>query len=126
MRGVPAALKTASSSSAAGLGRIASTLPKFQRLRFYLGSQTSHFVSKTVLVDNNNDVESAMKRLNDILLREGITRKYQLTQRYEKPTWFRNRVNFERAAAVYNEDMRARLEFIMRKNRTDPHPGANF
>ena len=45
--------------------------------------------------------------------------------RYEKPYLARNRVNIERAKAIYNEDMRNKIDFIMRKNRTDPYPGAN-
>ena len=43
--------------------------------------------------------------------------------RYEKPTWTRNRINYERTRAIYNEDMQNRIRFVMRKNRKDPYPG---
>ena len=42
---------------------------------------------------------------------------------YEKPTWTRNRINYERTRAIYNEDMQNRIRFVMRKNRKDPYPG---
>jgi len=37
----------------------------------------------------------------------------------------RNRVNYERSKAIYNEDMQNRIAFIMRKNRTNPYPGTD-
>ena len=45
--------------------------------------------------------------------------------RYEKPFLARGRVNLERSKAIYDEDMRNKIAFIMRKNRTDPYPGTN-
>ena len=45
--------------------------------------------------------------------------------RYEKPTVFRSRINWEKGMDIYNEDMANRINFIMRKNRTDPYPGTN-
>ena len=45
--------------------------------------------------------------------------------RYEKPYIARNRVNLERSKSIYDEDMRNKINFIMRKNRTDPYPGTN-
>ena len=52
-----------------------------------------------------NDVEGAMNVLNGIMANEGMTARWKLTRRYEKPTWARNRINFERSKAIYNEDM---------------------
>ena len=35
----------------------------------------------------------------------------------------RQRVNYEKSRAIYNEDMNEKIKFIMRKNRRDPYPG---
>ena len=35
----------------------------------------------------------------------------------------RNRVNYEKCKTIYDEDMRNKIRFIMRKNRVDPYPG---
>ena len=35
----------------------------------------------------------------------------------------RNRVNYEKCRAIYDEDMRNKIRFIMRKNRENPYPG---
>lgn len=45
--------------------------------------------------------------------------------RFEKPTYERHRVNYEKTNAIYNEDMNNRIQFILRKRRTDPYPGTN-
>lgn len=37
---------------------------------------------------------------------------------------FRRRINFERCKAIYNEDMDRKIQFVLRKNRTDPFPGS--
>ncbi len=73
----------------------------------------------------DNNVEEAMKVLNGIVASEKILQRWKLTRKYEKPTWTRNRVNYERSKDVYNEDMQNRLNFIMRKNRKNPYPGAD-
>ena len=70
-----------------------------------------------------NDVEGAMNVLNGIMASEGMTARWKLTRRYEKPTWARNRINFERSKAIYNEDMDNRIKLMLRKNRKDPYPG---
>jgi len=36
----------------------------------------------------------------------------------------RRRLNYEKAKAIYNEDMDRKIKFIMRKNRLDPWVGA--
>jgi len=35
----------------------------------------------------------------------------------------RQRVNYAKSQAIYNEDMANKIKFIMRKNRVDPYPG---
>ena len=35
----------------------------------------------------------------------------------------RQRVNWEKSKAIYNEDMSKKINFIMRKNRKNPYPG---
>ncbi len=54
-----------------------------------------------------------------------MSRNLLLHCRYEKPTWMRNRVNYERSKAIYDEDMENRLNFILRKNRRNPYPGVD-
>ena len=36
----------------------------------------------------------------------------------------RQRVNYEKSKDIYDEDMRNKIRFVMRKNRVDPYPGA--
>lgn len=71
----------------------------------------------------DNNIEEAMKVLNGIMANEGMLQRWKLTRRYEKPTWMRNRINYERGRSIYNEDMQNRIRFMMRKNRKDPYPG---
>ena len=35
----------------------------------------------------------------------------------------RNRVNYEKCKTIYDEDMRNKVKFVMRKNRVEPYPG---
>lgn len=70
----------------------------------------------------NNDVEKAMNVLNGIMSNEGLTQRWMLTRRYEKPFLARQRINYERCRAIYNEDMQNRINFLMRKNRKEPYP----
>ncbi len=72
-----------------------------------------------------NNVEEALRILNGIVINEGILKRWNLTRRYEKPFLKRNRINFEKSQAIYNEDMNNRLRLIMRKNRTNPYPGTS-
>ena len=80
------------------------------------------WIARTVLVKDNN-VEEAMRVLNGIMTREGLLKRWRGTRYYETPTRTRQRVNFERCRAIYNEDMQNKVKFIMRKNRKDPYPG---
>lgn len=73
----------------------------------------------------DDNVEEAMKILNGIMANEGLLKRWKLTRRFEKPTYERHRVNYEKTNAIYNEDMNNRIQFILRKRRTDPYPGTN-
>merc|ERR1719376_1308279 len=46
-----------------------------------------------------------------------MVKQYRLTRRYEKPFLTRRRINFEKAKAIYNEDMSRKIKFVMRVNR---------
>ncbi|XP_040563755.1 small ribosomal subunit protein bS21m [Lepeophtheirus salmonis] len=91
---------------------------------FRFAKNQTKWIARTVMVENN-DVEKAMKVLNGIVANEGILQRWKLTRRYEKPTIMRNRVNYERSRAIYEEDMNNKIKFIMRKNRTNPYPGCS-
>jgi len=82
----------------------------------------TQWIARTVMV-NNNDIDEAMLILNGIMQREGMTKRWRLTRTYEKPTWARNRVNYEKCKTIYDEDMRNKVKFVMRKNRVEPYPG---
>ncbi|XP_050309396.1 28S ribosomal protein S21, mitochondrial [Anthonomus grandis grandis] len=82
------------------------------------------FVARTVFV-HNNDVDAACRILNRILGKEEILDQYRRTRYFEKPFQFRRRINFEKCKAIYNEDMERKINFVLRKNRTDPFPGCS-
>lgn len=82
----------------------------------------AQFVARTVLVKNNN-VDEGMRVINRIMEREGLFERYRLTRFYEKPYQTRRRINYEKAKAIYNEDMNRKIQFVMRKNRLDPWVG---
>ncbi|XP_011172359.1 28S ribosomal protein S21, mitochondrial isoform X1 [Solenopsis invicta] len=82
------------------------------------------FISRTIFVQNN-DVDKACRTLNRILSQEDIFGQYRRTRYYEKPTYVRRRINFERCKSIYNEDMDRKIKFLLRKNRIDPFPGAS-
>ncbi|EEB18825.1 mitochondrial 28S ribosomal protein S21, putative [Pediculus humanus corporis] len=80
------------------------------------------FMMRTVLV-KDNEVESALRVLNSILGKEGIIDDHRRIQRYEKPWQTRRRINYEKMKALYSEEMSRKINFLMRKNRTNPYPG---
>ncbi|KAK8395426.1 hypothetical protein O3P69_006223 [Scylla paramamosain] len=82
----------------------------------------AQFVARTVLVKNNN-VDEGMRVINRIMSKEGLFERYRLTRFYEKPYQTRRRINYEKAKAIYNEDMNRKIQFVMRKNRHDPWVG---
>ena len=87
-----------------------------------MGIRHAYFVSRTVLV-RNNEVEEAMRLLNRVMGREGMFDQFRRTRRYEKPFQTRRRVNYEKCKAIYNEDMSRKIQLVMKKNRVDPFPG---
>lgn len=87
-----------------------------------MGLKHVKFISRTVLVQDNN-VDKAARKLNQILGREQILEQYRRERFFEKPFLTRQRINYERCKGYYNEDMQRKLNFIMRTNRVDPYPG---
>lgn len=84
----------------------------------------AQFISRTIFVQNN-DVDKACRILNRILSKEDIFGQYRRTRYYEKPTQTRRRINYEKCKAIYDEDMNRKINFLLRKNRVDPFPGAS-
>ncbi len=82
------------------------------------------FISRTLLVRNGN-IDEATRMLNKIMGKEGFFDQYRRTRFYEKPTYFRQRINYEKCKSLYNEDMTRKIQFILRKNRTNPFPGCS-
>lgn len=80
------------------------------------------FISRTVLVRNDN-VDEACRMLNRIMGSEGFLDQYRRTMFYEKPTQMRRRINYEKCKAIYDEDMKRKINFVLRKNRPEPFPG---
>lgn len=87
-----------------------------------MGLRHQYFIARTIFVRNGN-VDEAVRLLNRILGKEGIFDQYRLTRYYEKPHKTRRRINFEKCKAIYNEDMDRKIQFVLRKNRTEPFPG---
>lgn len=80
------------------------------------------FISRTVLVRNDN-VDEACRFLNRIMGSEGFFDQYRRTRYYEKPTQMRRRINYEKCKAIYDEDMKRKINFVLRTNRSEPFPG---
>ncbi|XP_076447149.1 small ribosomal subunit protein bS21m-like [Babylonia areolata] len=79
------------------------------------------FLARTVLV-RNNDIEPAYRVLDRILRSEKFLSDVKRKERYEKPFQQRRRASYERCKRVYSADMARKVEFVMRKNRTNPFP----
>lgn len=80
------------------------------------------FISRTLLV-RNGDVDEAVRLVNKLMGKEGFFDQYRRTRYYEKPCQYRLRINYEKCKSLYDEDMARKIQFILRKNRTDPFPG---
>jgi len=80
------------------------------------------FIARTVFVKDNN-IEEACRIINRIMGSEGWFDQFRRTRRYEKPYMVRRRVNFEKCKAIYNEDMKRKIQFVMKTNRVEPFPG---
>ncbi|VDO91009.1 unnamed protein product [Heligmosomoides polygyrus] len=71
----------------------------------------------------NNDVDSAFSLLNRLMDAEGLLKIIRRTQFYQKPWMQRQQLSIEASNAIFNEDMNRKMQFLMRKNRPDSHPG---
>uniref|UniRef100_A0A915AP25 Mitochondrial ribosomal protein S21 n=3 Tax=Ascarididae TaxID=6250 RepID=A0A915AP25_PARUN len=80
------------------------------------------FMNRTVLV-KDNDVDSAFHLLNRLMDMEGMLKIIRQTQYYQKPFMQRKALSVEASKAIFNEDMRRKAQFLMRKNRIDTYPG---
>merc|ERR1719452_102128 len=49
-----------------------------------------------------------------------MLKQFRLTRRYEKPFLTRRRLSYEKAKAIYDEDMSRKIKFVMKKNRMEP------
>ncbi|XP_074660543.1 small ribosomal subunit protein bS21m-like [Tubulanus polymorphus] len=77
------------------------------------------FFARTVLV-KNNDIEVAYRALDRVLRNDGIIEAARRNMYYEKPCQMRRRVMYERQKRIYNQHMDDKIQFLMRKNRTNP------
>lgn len=84
-------------------------------------SKHVRMLARTVLV-KNNDIDKSNIILNRILNSEGIIQEDRRLKYFERPTNMRNRLCFERCKRIYDSEMRRKLKFLMKKNRTDPFP----
>ncbi|KAF2368952.1 Ribosomal protein S21 [Trinorchestia longiramus] len=96
---------------------------RYKALQHIRANRFPQFVGRTVLV-KDNDVEASMRHINRIMSEEGLLKRFRLTIRYEKPYLMRRRLNYEKAKAIYDEDMARKINFVFRKNRVDPWVGA--
>ncbi|KAI1290327.1 28S ribosomal protein S21, mitochondrial [Halotydeus destructor] len=68
-------------------------------------------------------VEEAFRAVNKILGSEGLFDLWRRTRYYEKPFNTRRRVNYEKCKAIYDEDMKRKIAFVMKKNKADAWVG---
>lgn len=61
--------------------------------------------------------------MNRIMASEGLFDLWRRTRYYEKPTYVRRRLNWEKTKAIYDEDMKRKINFVMKVNRVDPWLG---
>merc|ERR1711928_226732 len=78
-----------------------------------MGNAHIKFIARTVFVKDNN-IEEACRVINRIMGSEGWFDQFRRTGRYEKPYMVRRRVNFEKCKAIYNEDMKRKIQFLMK------------
>ncbi|KJH45587.1 ribosomal protein S21 [Dictyocaulus viviparus] len=93
-------------------------------VKMFSGIWNAHprFATRTVLVQNN-DVDSAFSLLNRLMDAEGLLKIIRRTQYYQKPFMQRRQLSIEASTAIFNEDMKYKMQFLMRKNRPDAYPG---
>lgn len=79
------------------------------------------FVSRTVFVKNNN-IEKGLQVVNRMMKDGSITAAIRKNREYMKPCEERSLVDRMRAKRIYGEGMSKKVDFLMRKSRTNPHP----
>ncbi|XP_030849311.1 28S ribosomal protein S21, mitochondrial [Strongylocentrotus purpuratus] len=84
-------------------------------------SRHLRFVARTVFV-KGGDVDGAYRTLNNSLNRDGLIESVRRKRYFEKPFQERRRKEYENMKKIYNQEMGRRIQFIMRKNRTEPWP----
>lgn len=83
--------------------------------------QSQRYFARTVMV-KDGDPERAFRTLNRLMAQEGLLDDLR-RRRYHEPHYQRrNRISFELCKAIYRDDMKRKIEFLMRKNRVDPCP----
>ena len=54
---------------------------------------------------------------------EGLLKIIRNGEFYQKPYMQRKNISIEASKAIFNEDMKLKVNFLMRKNRVDAYPG---
>uniref|UniRef100_A0A0K0EV15 28S ribosomal protein S21, mitochondrial (inferred by orthology to a human protein) n=1 Tax=Strongyloides venezuelensis TaxID=75913 RepID=A0A0K0EV15_STRVS len=80
------------------------------------------WTNRTVLV-KDNDVDGSFRILNRLLESEGMLKIIRNSEYYQKPYMQRRKISIEASKAIFNEDMKLKINFLMRKNRVDAYPG---
>uniref|UniRef100_A0AC35UE00 Mitochondrial 28S ribosomal protein S21 n=1 Tax=Rhabditophanes sp. KR3021 TaxID=114890 RepID=A0AC35UE00_9BILA len=80
------------------------------------------WTNKTILVQNN-DVDASFQVLNKLMESEGLLKIIRNGQYYQKPYMQRKQQSMAASKAIFNEDMKLKINFLMRKNRIDAFPG---
>nr|XP_048292110.1 28S ribosomal protein S21, mitochondrial-like [Myodes glareolus] len=80
------------------------------------------FIARTVMVQDGN-VEGAYRTLNRILTTDGLTEVIKWRRFYEKPCRCGQQESYETCRRIYNMEMARKINFLTRKNQTDPWLG---
>jgi small subunit ribosomal protein S21 len=54
---------------------------------------------------------------------EGLIKIIMATRYFRKPGMQRRTQAMDASKAIFNEDMKRKIQFVERKNRADPYPG---
>uniref|UniRef100_A0A0N4ZRN9 28S ribosomal protein S21, mitochondrial n=1 Tax=Parastrongyloides trichosuri TaxID=131310 RepID=A0A0N4ZRN9_PARTI len=100
------------------------TLTQPFSIKLFPGIWHAHprWMNRTILV-RNNDVESSFQLLNRLMESEGMIKIIRNSQYYQKPYMQRKQMSLAASKAIFNEDMKLKIDFLMRKNRIDAYPG---
>ncbi|KAG8147080.1 putative 28S ribosomal protein [Naja naja] len=80
------------------------------------------FLARTVMVPGG-DVELAYRVLTRVLTMDGVIDHVKRKRYYEKPCQKRRREAYEACRRIYNSEMGKKINFLMRKSRSDPWLG---